>query len=110
MYTKQEINIPADCLLIKHDFYNYDPKTNFKDEDSLKFLNEDLFQCKFPLENLTIDLGWYGDIDSNKGEFKIYIIEGENWEVPLNTIHPKSTEEAKVLLNKIIEYYTGVNK
>lgn len=107
MYSKQEIILPIDCFLVNHDFYNYDPKLSFNIEDSVKYLNEDLFQCKFPLESLIIDLGWYGETTSSKGEFRIYIIQNENWEIPLNIIHSSSVEETRDLLNKILQYYTS---
>jgi len=107
MISLQKINFPPDCEIIKNDFYNYDPVNAFTEADSLKYLSEDLLQCSFPEEDITIDLGWYGDIVSNKGGFKIYIIEKENWEVPLNVIHSKSAEEIKSFLTKILQYYSG---
>jgi hypothetical protein len=36
---------------------------------------------------MQIDLGWYGNIQLNKGEFRIYLIQNENWEIPFNVIH-----------------------
>lgn len=108
MIRLQKINFPADCEIISFDFYDYDPVHAFIEADSLNYLSEDLLHCSFPEENITIDLGWYGDLSRNKGEFKIHIIENENWEVPLNVIHSKSVEEIKTLLNKILQYYTAV--
>jgi hypothetical protein len=106
MIEIQEISFPSDCTVIAHDFYNYDPLNSFHIGESLKYLNEDLLQCEFEEEEMIIDLGWYGDIDSNKGEFRIYLIKDGNWELPFNIIHTKSVEEAKDFLIKILEYYT----
>ena len=106
MISIQKINFPFDCEIINNDFYNYDPLSSFNEADNLKYLNEDLLQCAFPGEDIVIDLGWYGDIISNKGEFKIYIIKNENWEIPINIIHSKSVLEIKTLLNKILQYYS----
>ncbi len=106
MIRIQEINFPQDCVIINNDFYNYDPVNSFSEVDSLKYLNEDLLQCTFPEYDIIIDLGWYGDIISNIGEFRIYIIQNENWEIPFNIIHSKSTEEVRGLLTKILQYYT----
>ena len=106
MIKIQNINFPKDCTIINHDFYNYDPVNAYSKANSLKYLNEDLLQCAYPEDELIIDLGWYGDIDTNKGEFRIYIIQNENWEIPFNIIHSKSVEETKELLNKILDYYT----
>ena len=110
MIKTQDINFPKDCIIINHDFYNYDPVNAYNKVHSLKYLNEDLLQCTFPEEELIIDLGWYGDIDTNKGEFKIYIIQNENWEIPFNIIHSKSVEEIKELLNKILDYYRKLDE
>lgn len=106
MIRIQEIDFPPDCKIVNNDFYSYDPVNSFNEVDSLKYLNEDLLQCSFPAEHMIIDVGWYGDIITNKGEFRIYIIEYENWQIPFNIIHSKSVEETKDLLNKILEYYT----
>ena len=106
MIKIQKINFPTDCKVINNDFYNYDPVNAFNKADSSKYLNEDLLQCSFPEDDLIIDLGWYGDIISNKGEFKIQIIKLQNWEIPFNVIHSKSTEEVKTILTKILQYYT----
>lgn len=110
MIKIQDINFPKDCKIINHDFYNYDPVNAYNKAHSLKYLNEDILQCTFPEEELIIDLGWYGDIDTNKGEFKIYIIQNENWEIPFNIIHSKSVEEIKELLNKILDYYRKLDE
>ena len=108
MIRIQKINFPSDCRIIKNDFHSYDPVNSFNKADSLKYLNEDLLQCSFPEEDMIIDLGWYGDIMSNKGEFRIYIIKNENWEIPFNIIYSKSAEEIKNLLINILEYYTRI--
>jgi len=107
MIQLQEINFPKDCKIIRHLLHNYDPVNSFSEESNFDYLSENLLQCIFPDENLTIDLGWYGDIITNKGEFKIYIIQDENWEVPVNIIHSKSIAEITILLNKILDYYTA---
>jgi len=109
MIQIQEINFPSDCRVVNNDFYTYDPEFSFDEADSRKYLNEDLLQCAFPAEDMIIDLGWYGDSIGNKGEFRIYLIQNENWEIPFNVIHSKSVEETKSLLYKILEYYTSTD-
>mgnify|MGYP006175114511 CR=1 FL=1 len=103
-----EIDFPEDCTVVRNDFYDYDPARSFNESDSVKYLDEDLLQCSFPEDNMIIDLGWYGDVTSNKGEFRINLIHHENWEIPLNTIHSKSPEEVKSLLTKILQYYSRI--
>jgi len=107
MISIQKINVPLDCKIITNNFYNYDPKKAFKEADNYRYLNEDLFQCVFPEEDLIIDLGWYGDLKSNAGEFKIHIILKENWEIPMHTIYSTSVVEIKELLLKILSYYSS---
>ena len=106
MIKIQEINFPADCKVVNNDFYTYDPVNHFKEGHSIKYLNEDLLQCSFPKSHMIIDLGWYGDLLANKGEFRIYVIQNENWQVPFNVIHSKSVDEIKDLLHKILEYFS----
>lgn len=108
MITIQEINFPDDCNVIHNDFYTYDPENEFTEANSLAYLNEDLLQCFFPEHNAIIDLGWYGDIKSNQGEFKVQIIQNENWEFPLSAKYSKSVEEIRSILKKILHYYSKV--
>ena len=77
----------------------------FNEADSLQYLNEDIFQCVFPAQNLIIDIGWYGNVATNQGEFRIHVIINENWDFPFNVIHSKSVDEAKEVLLKILKYY-----
>ena len=107
MIRIQNIDFPSDCKVINNDFYDYDPLNSFNEKDSIKYLNEDLLQCSFPEEEMIIDIGWYGDITTNKGEFRIYMILSENWEIPFNVLYSKSVEETKANLIKILDYYTG---
>lgn len=106
MIKIQTIDFPKDCQVINHDFYDYDPVNSYTKNDSANYLNEDLLQCSFPEDEIIIDLGWYGDTTTNKGEFRIYIILNENWEIPFNIIYPKSVDETKDLLIKVLDYYT----
>ena len=106
MIKIQEINFPADCQVLNHDFYDYEPSESYDEEDSLNYLHEDLLQCKFPTESLIIDLGWYGDPLTNSGEFRIQVIQNENWDVPFNSLYSKSAEEVKEILTKILGYYS----
>jgi hypothetical protein len=107
MIKVQKIDFPLDCKIIRNEFYTYDPSTSFNKADSAKYLNEDLLQAFFSKDNVIIDLGWYGDIATNKGEYRIYVIKNENWEVPFSVIHSKSTGEVKDLLIKVLNYYSG---
>tara|TARA_B110000261_G_C12999425_1_gene323582 strand:+ start:600 stop:755 length:156 start_codon:yes stop_codon:yes gene_type:complete len=49
----------------------------------------------------------YRNIEKNTGEFRIYIIESENWEYPVKIIYSKSVEKIKTLLINIFTYYTA---
>lgn len=107
MIQIQQITFPEDCILIHHEFYTYDPEKSYSNELSYEYLGEDLLQCTFEEDNMIIDLGWYGNIDTNKGEFKLQLIKDENWEIPFEVIYSKSVDEIKAILVKIISYYTS---
>jgi len=109
MITLQKIDFPADCVVISHEFYDYDPASAYNVADSIQYLSEDMLQCRFPKEEVLIDLGWYGDPTTNKGEYRIHVIKHENWEVPFNVIYSKSTPEALELLGNILLYFKKVD-
>ena len=106
-YKLQPLIIPSGCKIAKNDFTTYDPEIDYTEERNLYNLTEDLLQIQFDYSNLTIDLGWYGEISSNKGEFKIYVIENEDWDNPLKIENSKSqkiiTEKLELILLEIHE-------
>lgn len=107
MIAIQAISIPEDCRILHHDFYDYEPNESFDLLNNVKYLNENLFQCVFPEQHLKIDVGWYGDVVKNEGEFRIQIIVNENWEHSFNVIYSKSANEVKGLLLNIFKYYSS---
>lgn len=107
MIELQTLQTPKDCVILHHEFYNYEPAESFEESLSIQYLSENLFQCYFPNEHLKIDLGWYGDIIQNKGEFRIQIIVNENWEHPFQVIYSKSAAETKGLILNILKYYSS---
>lgn len=107
MISIQKIHFPADCEVVHNYFFDYDPVNEFNEADSIEYLSEDLFQCAFPKEDIIVDLGWYGDLKTNKGEFRVNIIQNENWEIPVNIINSKSVAEMKEIITKILDYYSS---
>lgn len=107
MIKIQPIHLPVNCEINQNEFYTYDPLNAFDRLNSIKYLTEDLFQCYFPEEDIIIDLGWYGDVIKNDGEFKIKVIQNEYWDNPVKVFNSKSVEEIKELLNKILFFYSG---
>jgi hypothetical protein len=107
MSQLHQIRVPADCRIIHHEFYTYEPESEFSTEKNKNYLSENLFQCEFPEHHLKIDLGWYGNISTQSGEFRIQLIVNENWEHPFNTIYSKSSSEVKNLLHNIFSYYSS---
>ena len=106
-FKLQSLIIPSGCRIVKNDFTTYDPEIEFTEEQNLYNLTEDLLQIEFDYSNLIIDLGWYGEISSNKGEFKIYVIENKDWENPLIIENSKSqkiiTKKLELILLEIQE-------
>ena len=101
-FKLQPLTIPSGCRIAKNDFTTYDPENDFTEERNLYNLTEDLLQIEFDYSNLTIDLGWYGEISSNIGEFKIYVIENEDWENPLKIENSKSQKKITEKLEQIL--------
>ena len=98
----QPLKIPTGCKIIKNEFTTYNPETEYTEEKNLFYLWEDLLQIGFEYSNLIIDLGWYGEISSNIGEFRILVIENQNWENPLKVVKSKSQENITKKLDKLL--------
>jgi len=106
-FKLQPLIIPSGCRISKNDFTTYDPEINFTEERNLYNLTQDLLQIEFDYSNLIIDLGWYGEISSNNGEFKVYVIENKDWDNPLKIEKSKSqkiiNEKLELILLEIRE-------
>ena len=107
MSQLHQIRVPTDCRIIHHEFCRYELESELLLEKNTNYLSENLFQCEFPEHDLKIDLGWYGYISAQSGEFRIQLIVNENWEHPFNTIYSKSSSEVKELLHNIFNYYSS---
>lgn len=99
---KPKYNIPdiPGFKIVKNEFYQYNPELEYKEELNLKYLYEDLLQLENEKLNLAIDLGWYGNVASNQGQFKIYQIRNFDWENPERVIVSKNSDE---IYDKLLE-------
>tara|TARA_Y100000385_G_scaffold291975_1_gene375009 strand:+ start:12196 stop:12555 length:360 start_codon:yes stop_codon:yes gene_type:complete len=104
IFKLQEIELPDGITLVFSDFSTYDPSTQYSLELSSKYISEDLFQASFDEGRLVIDLGWYGDVETNIGEYKIQIIYGSDWDYPVTTIFAKSQGEARDTLIRVLAH------
>ncbi|MFT5859409.1 MAG: hypothetical protein ACI865_001510 [Flavobacteriaceae bacterium] len=105
MITKkalQEIIIPEGIKLEYSEFYAYDPTTEFTEELNNLYLKEDLFQASFEEERLIVDMGWYGDLKTNDGEFKILVVYAADWDFPVTTLFAKSLDQVTDMLHKLL--------
>lgn len=104
-FKLQPLRIPSGCRIAKNDFTTYDPEVDFTEERNLYNLTEDLLQIEFDYTNMIIDLGWYEDVSSSKGEFKIYVIKNRDWDNPIKIENSKSqkiiTEKLELILLEI---------
>ncbi|WP_282043426.1 hypothetical protein [Winogradskyella flava] len=98
----QSLKIPTGCKINKNEFTTYNPEIEYTEEKNLFYLWEDLLQIEFEHSHLIIDLGWYGEISSNDGEFRILVVENENWEEPLKLVNSKSQKIITSELDKIL--------
>lgn len=103
----QQLLIPNHCKVLKNSFSTYDPEIDYSEEKNLFYLTEDLLQIEFG--NLILDLGWYGEISTNEGEFKIYLIQNQDWENPIITKSSKSQKVIKETLEEILASFKNPN-
>lgn len=99
---KYNISVPAGFKIARNEFYIYDPEKDYTEALNLYYLQEDLLQITNEENNITIDLGWYGEVHSNNGEFKIYVIKDMDWENPEQEIESKSATEIYKILNDVV--------
>jgi hypothetical protein len=105
----QELTIPESFVVIKHDFYAYDPSSEFSEIENLMYLNEDLFQATFDENELILDLGWYGNVRKNDGSFVMKLIQYNHWDAPVVEIPSKTLKQAtEVLVKTMIAIDAGV--
>jgi hypothetical protein len=86
----EKLTIPTGFRVVKNDFTTYNPETEYSEEKSLYHLTEDLLQLEFESSNLIVDLGWYGNFETNEGDFIINVIRNQDWENPLRIENDKS--------------------
>ena len=99
----QRIETPNNFTVIDHEFYTYDPATEYSAEASNYYLTEDLFQVKHGPTELVVDLGWYGNVNTNKGQFEMRVVMNDYWDEPVSTILAKSQSEMTEIVNKTLE-------
>ncbi|MFT5778469.1 MAG: hypothetical protein ACI837_001425 [Crocinitomicaceae bacterium] len=100
----QEVTVPDGIRIETNEFYAYDPSTEYSEDLNLLYLNEDLFQAIYSTSQITVDLGWYGNVKLNKGGFKILIIRNASWDTPMLTLESKSLAEITRMLNTVLEH------
>lgn len=105
----QELTIPESFVVSNNEFYAYDPNSEFSEIENLMYLNEDLFQATFDENELILDLGWYGNVRKNDGNFVMKLIQYNHWDNPVVEIPSKSLKQAtEVLVKTMIAIDAGV--
>ena len=69
------------------------------DKYELEEQSEDIFQAKNETDDIIIDLGWY------KTTYRIYVIKGQDWREPIETVEFKDYDLIKLELTKVIDKY-----
>lgn len=106
-FNLQHFVIPNQCKVLKNSFSTYDPEIEYTEEKNLFYLSEDLLQIE--VGNLIIDLGWYGEIWNNNGQFKIFVIKNQDWENPIQTESSKSQRTIRETLENILASFKNHN-
>ncbi len=89
-----KITIPSGFKVIKNEFL-------FENSDS--DYNEDILQIEHISTKLIVDLGWYGDIVSKVGGYKIYVIKDRDWDSPINTLSSDTKEGISFELDTLLK-------
>ena len=98
----ESLEIPESFTVVHHEFFAYDPVTDYSIEENHLHLTEDLFQVIHEPTQLVIDLGWYGNKTDNRGEFVLNVIRNDFWDEPLSKIFEKSQKEITRVLKKTL--------
>ena len=103
---KYNISVPAGFKTTRNEFYMYDPSKEYTEELNLYYLQDDLLQITNEQNSIVIDLGWYGEVHSNEGKFKIYVIKDMDWENPEQEIESISSKD---IYSKLVEVVDSIN-
>lgn len=106
-FELQQISIPKGCQIIQHCFTTYDPETAYSEERNCLNLTEDLLQIEFANLHIIVDLGWYGEVVTNDGCFKIFVVKNRDWENPLRI---EASKSQKIITEKLTQILIGVKK
>ena len=106
-FNLQYFIFPANCKIAKHIFSPYDPNLEYSEQDSLDLLSEDLLQVIFEEQNIVVDLGWYGGSSNKNGIFKIYVIQGTNWDKPIKVESSSNQSEIAKKFQEILNDFSG---
>lgn len=72
------------------------------DEEFLFSLKEDMLQISCPSLDTLVDVGWYPEFNP-RGRFRIYVIQHENWDQPLEESTAQNLPQLFDALAAIIE-------
>ncbi|WP_417353074.1 hypothetical protein [Flavobacterium alkalisoli] len=84
--------------VIKDDFISFE----LPFEAQAEKLYEDMFQAG--IDNLLLDIGWYGNSVTLEGKFILLVIEDCNWEVPLYKASANEITGLKTEISKALEF------
>lgn len=98
-YELQPLRIQAGWEVVFNDFTEYDILLH--GENDISELHEDLLQLYNSRFNLTIDLGWYREINRS---YCLMIVKDYNWEKPLKEVWTKSKQEVINCIEKWVCY------
>ncbi len=101
-YQLQKLALPTGCMVVKNEFTTYNPQTEYSKDDSLTYLTEDLLQFSFNNGTLVVDLGWYGNFETNEGIFRLVVIKNGDWDKPLQLETSESQQEIAKQLDAIL--------
>lgn len=107
---KFKISVPKGFKIVRNEFYMYNPEKEYSEVLSLYYLQEDLLQITNEENNIIIDLGWYGNISTNNGEFIILVIKDLNWDNPEQEITSKSASEIYTKILELLHTYSRKSK
>lgn len=95
----QPLAIPSLCRVYINQFLELDPIKLNKNSREWLYFTKDILHVENVEGNITINLGWYPDMDPN-GEFYLRVLKNNNWDNPILSI---KTRDKNMILEKIEE-------
>lgn len=101
----ESLKIPGGWEIVQNKFLDIEPEQLNREDDAWFEFTQDILQMQHKRKNVTIDLGWYPDIDPS-GHYRVVAIKDANWENPIEEYESRNKDEIKNKIEFLLEKFS----